>query len=231
MTYGSDIARTFLVLNCLAAFSVATLAQPPETTLDRLEADAAAAGAKPPGEIIGAIDTKAEPGWTYQKTGDGQVALGRAAKAISLEVNGGRTEFKLPEGVTAISAVDEPMDWLYSLLREGTEVQVGIITGPAKPGEKVEDAFKQYLESIHQMHDPKVTMALGPEFTLPGGRKVPSMIYSSEYWKNRLVVIIPEERVRTMLELGAGSPDDLKKETPVLEQLLAGYQYKALAQP
>lgn len=164
------------------------------------------------------------PGWVIQEREDGS-RLGRRGQQVAIYCAGHRTIFTVPQGMSIHSSAEEPMDWDYALVAEARGTDIGIICRPSSGQEDNVTAHRRYLAGLRSAHDPEITMSPGAEFTLADGRKLVSYLYKSPYWGHRLVVIIPENKLTTTVELNAGESEAaLRASLPEFERLVGSYR-------
>ena len=136
--------------------------------------------------------------WSYQTTQDGQYRLGRNGSDLSVEFRAIIVTFHVPENWRILACTEEPMDWIYSTGSPSglsLDFRVGSSTGLGKhPGRlPLPEQYRRYLEQIHAHYDDEVKMS--PEatpFHLPDGRRLTPRRYFSDYWDQRLVLLVPE---------------------------------------
>lgn len=87
----------------------------------------------------------------------------------------------------------------------------------------VADRYRQYLKDVHRYYDPKVRMTPEPPFSLKDGRTVMPYRYESAYWKERLVVIVPEGEPAAVFEFEAPTIEALRKLRPEIEAVMQSY--------
>ena len=151
-------------------------------------------------------------------------------RTLVLEAEGGaKAEITVPAGVTVHSSADEPLDWNFAIVDDKANIETGVRIDPLKPedAKKTEEAWqKAYLANVHELYDPKVEMKKDSELALADGKKVSGYVYTSEYWKTRLVVIIPGAKTVTTFEVNAQTPEELKVQDKAIAELIGSWKEK-----
>jgi len=139
-----------------------------------------------------------------------------AGKMLKLHDQGVTVELRAPAGWKVISSADEPLDWQFAVTAPDEKREFGIrLEANAAP--------KKYLSEIHHLYDPKIKMTPEPPLHLADGRSITPYRCSSSYWKERLLVIVPEGKTATILEFTAPDRAAFAKSRPLIEQIFASY--------
>jgi hypothetical protein len=143
---------------------------------------------------------------------------------------GAKVEITVPAGVVVHSAKDEPMDWDYAVVDAKDQFDLGVradIKKPEAAGKTEEELHQSYLENIHQLYDPKIkSKKAASDYTLANGKKVFPYVYQSEYWKTRLVFIIPAEKTVTTFEFNAPGLEELNAKAPMITEIIGSWVEK-----
>jgi hypothetical protein len=146
-------------------------------------------------------------------------------KTLSLKEGTVSVSLDAPSGWTVVSSKDEPLDWNYAASApKGDERELGVRLDEVGP--HAATTYQDYLKNVHQLYDPKVLMAPEAPFTLKDGRRITPYRYYSAYWKQRLVIIIPEGKAATVLEFTAPTLASLRGSHVLIQQMLDTYGKK-----
>jgi hypothetical protein len=146
-------------------------------------------------------------------------------KTLNLKEGTVSVNLVAPSGWTVVNSKDEPLDWNYAASApkdDGREFGVRL----DEVGAHAATTYQDYLKNVHQLYDPKVRMAPEATFTLKDGRKITPYRYYSTYWKERLVIIIPEGKAATVLEFTAPTLASLRGSHELIQQMLSTYSKK-----
>ena len=168
--------------------------------------------------------------WHYKTTQDHQLKLGRSGQRISIESRGLIAQLQVPKGWTIWACTDQPMDSIFSA--GSNSKGVGFDLQEVDYGGRsltVEEQYKDDLEAIQHHSDPNVQMVAVPPFHLKDGRELPAYRYFSDYWGQRLEVIIPEGKESVSLEFSSSKRDssalkDLESSYGDIQEILNTYK-------
>lgn len=157
--------------------------------------------------------------------GAGSSTSSASGKTLRLKEAGAHVQLTAPAGWTIVSSKDEPLDWNYAAnAPQGDKREFGIRLDEVGP--HAATTYEAYLKNVHQLYDPKVRMAPEAPFTLKDGRQITPFRYSSPYWKERLVIIIPEGKATTVLEFTAPTLKSLRASHALIQEMLDSYSDK-----
>jgi hypothetical protein len=166
--------------------------------------------------------------WHYQSSDDKTITHGRAGQDLSIQSEGVTVQFRVPDGWKIVDSFEEPLDWDFAANAPHDERQFGVVVrADKKPGSSAKALYQDYLKEVHQLYDPKVRMTPEAPFTLKDGRSITPWRFSSQYWKERLVIIIPEGKAMTIFEFTAPTLESLKSSRGLIQQMLASYFKKS----
>jgi hypothetical protein len=135
--------------------------------------------------------------WSYKTTQDGQYRLGRNGSDLSVEFRTIIVTFRVPQNWQIFACTEEPMDWIYSTASPtgfSLDFRVGPITGLGENPDRLPlpEQYRRYLKAIHAVYDEEVKMSPETPFHLHDGRRLTPRRYFSDYWGQRLVLLVPE---------------------------------------
>jgi len=168
--------------------------------------------------------------WSYKTTQDGQYRLGRNGSDLSVEFRAIIVTFHVPENWQILACTEEPMDWIYSTGSPtglSLDFRVGPSTGLGEnPGRlSLPEQYRRYLKAIHAVYDDKVKMSPETPFHLPDGRRLTPRRYFSDYWGQRLVLLVPEGEDTCEFEFAAkGSLSGLRASHDAIQHILDSYR-------
>jgi len=147
----------------------------------------------------------------------------QAGQNLKLKAEGVAVQLRAPDGWKVVSSKDEPMDWDYAANAPKDPREFGVILRKDDPKAAAAKRYQDYLANVQQHYDPKVRMAPEAPFTLKDGRSITPYRFSSAYWKQRLVIIIPEGKAATVLEFTAPTLESLKGSHELIQAMLSTY--------
>ena len=168
--------------------------------------------------------------WSYKTTQDGQYRLGRNGSDLSVEFRAIIVTFHLPENWQIFACTDEPMDWIYSTVSPSgfsLDFRVGPGNGSGENPDRVSlpELYRRYLKSIHAVYDDMVKMSRETPLHLPDGRRLTPHRYFSDYWGQRLVLLVPEGKETCEFEFSAkGSLSGLRASHDAIQHILDSYR-------
>ena len=130
--------------------------------------------------------------WSYKTTQDRQYKLGRNGPNLSAEVRTMIVTFRVPPEWRITACTDEPMDCIFSAGSSPNGLSLAFSLYQDSPKVSLPERYRRYLQSIHAHADRDVRMSAESAFRLPDGRQVTPYRYFSDYWGQRLVLLIPE---------------------------------------
>ena len=163
--------------------------------------------------------------WSYQKTEDKTTILGRSPKALSISVYGTTVRFDIPKAFEVVSCVDQPLDWQYVIYSKKQKFGFYVTLEKGFTDTALSERYQNYLNGIHDVHDPKVEMQPAAPFYLRDGTRIISYRYFSEYWGQRLVVMIPKGVYTTTFEFSASTETELESFRPIIQKVLGSFSY------
>ena len=161
--------------------------------------------------------------WHYRKTEDQKTTFGRSGQSLSLAEGNVKVAFQVPPGWKITSALDEPMDWDYPADAPDNKIGFGVRLDAQKSSLTVAERQQAYLKNVHQLYDPKVRMAKASSVTLADGRIIPTCRYTSSYWGERIVIIIPEGSYATTFEFSNRDQKSLRGQGGTIQKVLGTY--------
>jgi hypothetical protein len=153
-----------------------------------------------------------------------QNPAGQAGRNLKLKAEGVTAQFQAPDGWKVVDAKNEPIDWDYAANAPRDEREFGVILQKDDPKATTAGRYQSYLANVHAHYDPKVRMTPDAPFTLKDGRTITPYRFSSAYWKQRLVIIIPEGNAATTFEFTAPTLESLKASHELIQKMLSTYQ-------
>lgn len=166
--------------------------------------------------------------WHYRKTEDQKTTFGRSGQSLSLAEGNVKVSFQVPSGWKITSALDEPMDWDYAADAPNNKIGFGVSLEAQKSSLTIAERQQAYLKNVHQLYDPKVRLTKAATVTLPDGRTIPSYRYTSSYWGERIVVIIPEGLYATTFEFSNRDQKSLQGQEGAIQKILSTYHSQKL---
>jgi hypothetical protein len=176
---------------------------------------------------LGLASCASSGGWHYQSSDDKTLTHGRAGQDLSIQSEGVTVQFRVPDGWKIADSFEEPLDWDFAANAPRDERQFGVVVRADKPGSTEKSRYQDYLKNVHQLYDPKVRMTPEAPFKLKDGRFITPYRFFSEYWKQRLVIIIPEGKAMTIFEFTAPTQESLKSSRDLIQRMLAAYFKKS----
>ncbi|MEO6846742.1 MAG: hypothetical protein ABI443_04870 [Chthoniobacterales bacterium] len=184
--------------------------------------------------------------WQYKVTPDKSIKVGRRGQDISVEMLKSRIELTVPKDWKIVSCCDQPLDWVYVASAKDASLAFGvkIVRFPHNP--PLDQRFKNYLDGIQHTYDPNMRMSLDQPFMV-GRQKVPSSFYYSpnpptmvgrqaqsgnSFYsvasKLRLVVMIPQGDITTVIEFLGNSATSLQQDHAKIQKILNSYSFRKL---
>jgi hypothetical protein len=154
--------------------------------------------------VIAAV-TEASADWSYKTTQDGQYKLGRNGSNLSVEVRTMTVSFRVPSDWHVYACTDEPMNSIYSAGTPASAFGLDFTVEENPHKQSVAEQYRSYLKFIRGSADDKVQMRPEAPFRLPDKRQLTPYRYFSDYWGQRLVVLIPEREYTCRFEFSAHS--------------------------
>lgn len=128
-----------------------------------------------------------------------------------------------PVGWKLITSKEEPLDWNAVATAPGGKVEFGVDLRAGFAGLNPRQQYEKYLAEVHKTYDPKVRIAEEPPIKLPDGRTLTPYRFFSDYWKERLTVIVPEGKMVTLFELDTPSKSALAASRAAVKAIFASY--------
>lgn len=130
--------------------------------------------------------------------------------------------FQIPKGLRVSSCADGALNSHFSgsSTGDGFDFSVSLYEQP--------ETYESNLAGIHDVHDDDVRLAPATSLTLHDGSKIVSYIYSSPYWGQELVVIIPHKKASTKFEFRntkSKSKADLMRMHGKIERIIGSFRY------
>jgi hypothetical protein len=170
---------------------------------------------------VGAIDAQ----WSYKTTQDGQFKLGRDGPNLSVEVRSMIVTFCVPEDWQISSCIDEPMDFIFSAGSSPNGLSLAFTIDENARHLSVPRQYSSHLKHIHAVYDDKVRVSAETPLQLRDGRLLTPRRYFSDYWGQRLVLLIPENEYTCEFEFTARrSLSDLRKSHAAIQRILDSYR-------
>jgi hypothetical protein len=141
--------------------------------------------------LIAAVSA-AEAQWSYKTTQDGQYRLGRNGPNLRAEIRTMIVTFRVPSAWHVSACTDEPMDCIFSAGSSPNGLSLAFSLYQDSRKLSLSQQYRSHLDGIHAHADRKVQMRSEAPFRLPDGRQVIPHRYFSDYWGQRLVLLIPE---------------------------------------
>ena len=165
-----------------------------------------------------------EAQWTYKTTQDGQYKLGRNGSNLRAEVGTMVVAFRVPPEWRVSACTDEPMDCIFSAGSSPNSLSLAFSLYQDSRKLSLSQRYRRYLEGIHAHADTKVGMRAESPYCLPDGRRITPYRYFSDYWGQRLVVLIPEGDYTSEFEFTARrSLSALRASHGTVQQILDSY--------
>jgi hypothetical protein len=112
--------------------------------------------------------------------------------------------FRVPPKWNVSACTDEPMDCIFSAESSPNGLSLAFSLDRNFRSQSLSQQYRSYLDGIHGGADPKVEMRAEAPFRLPDGRQLTPQRYFSDYWGQRLVLLIPEGDYTCEFEFTAG---------------------------
>ncbi|MEO6052949.1 MAG: hypothetical protein ABIP97_02960 [Chthoniobacterales bacterium] len=166
--------------------------------------------------------------WKYQMTPDKKVKLGRKGQDMSIETLKSHVQITAPNNWKVVSCMDDRLNWDFVATAPDAAVGFGIkvVSFPGNP--KLDVRFQNYLAGIRQAYDGTVQMAPEAPFVIAGKQSVPSYLYYSSNWGTRLVIMMPQGDITTVVEFIGPSAAVLHAAHAVIQKILNTYTYRKL---
>jgi hypothetical protein len=169
--------------------------------------------------------TTADAEWSYKTTQDGQYKLGRNGPNLSVEVRNMIVTFHVPSEWRVSACTDEPMDCIFSAGSSPNGLSLAFSVYEDSRNPSLAQKYRSHLEGIHAHADPKVRMHAEAPFRLADGRQLTPYRYFSDYWGQRLVLLIPEGQYTCEFEFTARrSLPALRASHGAIQQVLDSYR-------
>ena len=170
---------------------------------------------------IGAGDAQ----WTYKTTEDHQFKLGRNGPNLSVEVRTIIVTFRVPENWRVSACTDEPMDCIFSAGSSPNGLGLAFSVYRDTSNLSLSQRYRSYLEGIHEHADDRVRMSAEPPFRLSDGRSLTPRRYFSDYWGQRLVLLIPQREYTCEFKFTAKrSFSGLRASHQAIQSILESYK-------
>jgi len=170
---------------------------------------------------VGAVDAE----WTYKTTEDGQFKLGRDGPNLSVEFRSIIVTFRVPDDWQISSCIDEPMDFIFTADSSPKGLSLAFTVDANASHLSLARLYDSHLKHIHEYYDDKVRMTAEAPFRLRDGRRLTPRRYFSDYWGQRLVLLIPEGDYTCQFEFtGRRSLSDLRDSHAAIQRILDSYQ-------
>ena len=167
----------------------------------------------------------AQAQWTYKTTQDRQLRLGRNGPNLSAEVRTMIVTFRVPENWRVSACTDEPMDCVFTAGLSSNGLGLAFSLYRDRPNLSLPQRYRSYLEGIHEHADDKVRMSVEGPFRLPDGRSLTPRRYFSNYWGQRLVLLIPQGEYTCEFEFTVKrSLSGLRASHQAIQSILDSYQ-------
>jgi len=166
-----------------------------------------------------------EADWSYKTTQDGQFKLGRDGPNLSVEFRSIIATFRVPEDWQISSCVDEPMDFIFAAGPSPNGLSLAFTIDENARHLSLPRQYSSHLKHIQTVYDDKVRMSAETPFQLRDGRRLTPHRYFSDYWGQRLVLLIPEDEYTCQFEFTARrSLSDLRESHAAIQRLLDSYR-------
>jgi hypothetical protein len=173
--------------------------------------------------LVIAVVTTGKADWSYKTTQDGQYTLGRNGPQLSVEVRTMTISFRVPPDWNVSACTDEPMNSIFSAGSTASPFTLDFIVQQNSRKLSLVEQYRSHLKFIRGFADPKVQMRPETRFGLPDGRKLTPHRYFSEYWGQRLVLLIPEGEYTCQFEFSASSLTALRASHNAIQRILQSY--------
>jgi hypothetical protein len=174
--------------------------------------------------VLGLASCSTQSGsWKYQSSDDKSITHGRAGQDLSIQSEGVTVQFCVPEGWKIVDSFEEPLDWDFAADAPHDAREFGVVVRKDKRGRTAQGRYEDYLKNVHDLYDTKVRMVPDDPFVLKDGRTLTPYRYYSEYWKQRLVIILPQDGAMTIFEFTAPTLESLKSSHEAIQQMLGSY--------
>lgn len=171
-----------------------------------------------------AVVTTGKADWSYKTTQDGQYTLGRNDPEVSVEARTMTVSFRVPPDWSISACTDQPMNSIFSAGSTASPFTLDFIIQENSRKLSLAEQYRSYLKFIHGFADDEVQMRPEAKFRLPDGRKLTPRHYFSEYWGQRLVLLIPEGEYTCQFEFSASSLTALRASHNAIQEILQSYK-------
>ncbi len=173
--------------------------------------------------VIAATAAKAD--WSYKTTQDGQYKLGRNGPDLSVEVRTMTVSFRVPPDWRVYACTDEPMNSIFSAGSPASPFALDFTVEENPRKQNIAEQYRTYLKFIRTSADEDVQMRPEAPFRLPAGRQLTPYRYFSDYWGQRLVLVIPEGEYTCRFEFsGRASVAVLRASHSSIQNILQSYR-------
>lgn len=162
----------------------------------------------------------------YRTTADRAAIIAHSERTCSIQTLGILVSFKAPPGWPVLDCVDQPLDWHFVASSPDSKVSFGMRVVGFGGDLPILQQYQSYLEGIHRHNDDQVQMAPEAPLRLSDGREVVPYRYYSDYWKERLVVMIPEGGPTTIFEFDAPDLATLQSLRDTIREVIYSYACK-----
>lgn len=165
--------------------------------------------------------------WKYQVTPNKLAKLGVKGQEMAVETLKARVQLTAPSKWKIVSCVDEPLDWYFVSAAPDATLAFGwkVVSFAGNP--PLQERFQNYLDGIHRAYDATVQMLPQQNFSV-GGHTVPSYLYYSGYWGQRLVIIISQKDISTVLEFSGPAAASFQASHGLIQKILNSYSFRKL---
>ena len=133
--------------------------------------------------------------------------------------------FRVPPDWRVYACTDEPMNSIFSAGSPVSHFSLDFNVDENSRKLSLAEQYRSYLDFIRAHADDKVQMRREAKFRLPDGRQLTPYRYFSEYWGQRLVLLIPEGDYTCQFEFSARSSlAALRGSHTAIQQVLQSYR-------
>lgn len=164
--------------------------------------------------------------WHYRTTSDRSVVYGRSGQSLSIRSGATQVQFTVPPGWKVVSPLDEPCDWDWAADAPSGQLSFGVRLEPSKQTLSMLERHQAFLANVHKSYDPKIRLERTAPYTIANGQSVPAYLYTSAYWGQRTVVIIPEGANAVTFEFSSNTSKTTANQRTAIQQILGTYSEK-----
>jgi hypothetical protein len=133
--------------------------------------------------------------------------------------------FRVPSGWRVYACTDEPMNCIFSTGSSPDGLSLDFTVEQNSRKQSLPQQYRSYLDFLRAHADDKVQMRPEARFRLPDGRQHIPYRYFSDYWGQRLVLLIPEGEYTCQFEFSARrSLSALRASHQAIQQIIDSYR-------